>query len=341
MADRKLISIVVPVFNEAGNIHPFYDAVMVVLRQLSERYDYEFVFTDNHSEDSTFAELRELHETDPRVRVFRFSRNFGFQRSILTGYRRCRGDAAIQLDCDLQDPPELILEFVRHWEAGCRVVYGVRKKRQEGALVTLARKVFYRLINLLSEDPLPLDAGDFRLLDRRVLVHLTRLRDDKPYLRGTLATLGFEQKGVPYVRAARTHGESKFSFRDLMALALDGILSHSTVPLRIATYTGLVVSSVTFGGLVFYSVAAIFWDVSWPAGFATTTILILLSLSLNSLFLGIIGEYLGRIFHQVRGRPTSIVELSLDAETTRDAACGVDTDGTPGDAEHVETATTT
>jgi polyisoprenyl-phosphate glycosyltransferase len=309
---RKLISIVVPVFNEAGNVRRLHDGVLAALAPLQARYDVEFVFTDNHSTDTTFDELRALAAEDPRVRAFRFSRNFGFQRSIHMGYRLARGHAAVQIDCDLQDPPSVILEFVKAWEDGKKIVYGVRRKRKEGFLITFARRVFYRLIDTLSEDRLPHDAGDFRLVDRVVLDVLRGSHDHRPYLRGTLAVMGFTQVGVPYDREARRIGKSKFRLRDLVALALDGILSHSTVPLRMATYTGLIVSVVTFVGLIVYGAGRILFGKSWPPGFATTTTLILLSLGLNSLFLGVIGEYLGRIYHQVRKLPLAIIEEQVD-----------------------------
>jgi polyisoprenyl-phosphate glycosyltransferase len=309
---KKLLSIVVPVYNEQGNIDPLHTTVAAVMKRLEDRYDWELVFTDNRSVDRTWDEVVALAGKDSRVRAFRFSRNFGFQRSILTGYRKARGDAVVQIDCDLQDPPELILDFVREWEAGASVVYGVRRSRKEGFGITLLRRVFYRLIDWLSEDHLPHDAGDFRLVDRRALDVLCRIEDAKPYLRGTLATLGFVQKGIPYDRAARERGESKFKMRDLFALAFDGILSHSTVPLRVATYTGLIVSFVTFLAIVGYMLGKVLYGKDWPAGFATTTALILLSLSLNALFLGIIGEYVGRIYQQVRGRPTTIIDASVE-----------------------------
>lgn len=310
----KLLSIVVPVYNEEGNIFPLHAEVVRALAPLEGRYRLELVFTDNHSTDRTFEELSQLAARDPRVRVFRFSRNFGFQRSIFTGYLKARGDAVVQIDCDLQDPPELILRFVEAWEEGAAIVYGVRKKRVEGFLITLTRKVFYRLIDFLSEDKLPHDAGDFRLVDRRVLDILTRIHDQRPYLRGTLATLGFVQQGIEYDRSGRTHGESKFRLKDLFGLAMDGILAHSTVPLRVATYTGLVVSVLTFAAVLVYTLGRLFFGQQWPPGFATTTVLILLSLSLNAIFLGIIGEYVGRIYVQVRGRPISIIERAIDGD---------------------------
>lgn len=315
--EPPLVSIVAPVFNEQGNIFPLYDALRAVFDKVADRYRWELVFTDNHSTDNTFSELSQLAARDPRVRVFRFSRNFGFQRSIYTGYMQARGAVAVQIDCDLQDPPELILEFLREWENGHAIVYGVRRARQEGALITLTRKVFYRLIDFLSEDRLPLDAGDFRLVDRRVLDVLARIHDESPYLRGTLASVGFPQKGIPYDRAARTIGESKFSLADLFKLALDGILAQSTVPLRLATYTGLVVALLTLLGTVGFAAGRVFFGQDWPAGFAMTTVLILLSLSVNALFLGIVGEYVGRIYRQVRQRPLTIIETRIDASAAR------------------------
>jgi polyisoprenyl-phosphate glycosyltransferase len=309
---KKLVSIVVPVYNEEENVEPLYEAMKEVFDDVADRYDFEFVFTDNHSEDNTFGRLSRLAERDRRVRVIRFSRNFGFQRSIYTGYMQSRGDVAVQIDCDLQDPPSLIIEFLREWEAGFKVVYGIRKRRVEGFWITKARWVFYRLIDFLSEDDLPKDAGDFRLIDRCVINELGHICDSQPYLRGTLAAVGFAQKGIPYDRAGRKRGKSKFRPRDLFALALDGILSHSTVPLRVATYTGLVVSVVTFVVTGGYFVGRLVFGRDWPAGFATTTVLLLLSMSLNALFLGVIGEYIGRIYKEVRRRPTTIIEKTID-----------------------------
>ncbi len=313
MADarKKCISIVVPVFNEEDNVLSLYNTVTEVMSSLSDNYDYELIFTDNHSTDNTYDKMAQLATTDKRVRVYRFSRNFGYQRSIITGYLKARGDAAIQLDCDMQDPPHMIPEFVRQWDQGYKVVYGVRRFRKENWGITFLRKVFYRLINMLSDDHLPLDAGDFRLIDRCVLNELKNIDDSQPYLRGTIAAMGFRQIGIPYDRSERACGESKFSFSDLLGLAIDGILNHSIVPLRIATYTGLVVSTLTFFAMGIYAIGKFLLGQNWPAGFATTTVLLLLSISLNALFLGIIGEYLGRIYKQVKKRSLTIIEKQI------------------------------
>jgi dolichol-phosphate mannosyltransferase len=314
----KLLSIIVPAYNEEGNVEPLYHAVNRTLEQVADRYRWEFVFTDNCSTDRTFECIERLAVRDPRVRIYRFTRNFGFQRSILTGYRLARGDAAIQIDCDLQDPPELILDFVKLWEAGYKVVFGVRRTRPEPFFLRALRRIFYKLIAWLSNDDLPLDAGDFRLVDRCVLDLLHLYRDENPYLRGYIASLGYRQVGVSYARAKRERGESSFQFRSLVNLALDGIVSHSTLPLRLASFVGVSFSILAILAIVVYFVLWLVYDHAWPAGFATLAFLVLLSLALNAIFLGIIGEYLARVFSQVKPQPLSIVERFIDrAEPSR------------------------
>lgn len=307
----KLISFVVPVYNEQDNILPLYERVVGVMRALEGTYTFELLFTDNHSEDGSARILENLARSDPRVRALRFSRNFGYQRSILTGYLHARGACAIQLDCDLQDPPELVPRMLELWNAGNAVVYGIRRSRREGVAITVLRLAFYRLIDWLSEDDLPHDAGDFRLVDRRVLDELARYQDSHPYLRGTIAAMGFNQVGFEYDRSERERGETKFSFGSLMRLAIDGILNHSIIPLRLATFTGLAVSLITFLALIGYAVSKVFFAVTWPPGFATLAVLQLMGLSLNAMFLGIIGEYLGRVYQQVKTRPLTVIEREV------------------------------
>lgn len=309
-----LISIVIPVFNEELNVEPCYHEVRRVLLPLTPRYEFEFVFTDNHSTDTTWSRLKRLATADPQVRAIRFSKNFGYQRSIMAGYLATRGAAAIQLDCDLQDPPELMLRFLELWEAGNKVVYGVRASRKEAWHIHFLRKAFYRTINFLSEESIPLDAGDFRLVDRCIIEELRLVRDANPYLRGAIALMGFPQAEVIYHRQERQLGESKFSFGALVALAVDGILNHSIVPLRIASFFGFFSAIVTILAIGIYGVGKWLFAEEWPAGFATTTILLLFSICLNALFLGIIGEYLGRIFKQVKYNSLVIREETLNID---------------------------
>lgn len=310
---RKLISFAVPVFNEEANVRRLYDTVQAVMAPLAERYRWEYVFTDNHSTDRTFELLTELAAADPAVRVLRFSRNFGYQRSILTGYLHAHGDAVVQLDCDLQDPPELVPQMLRHWEAGHQVVFGVRRRRKEGFGITLMRKAYYRLIHTLSEQELPLDAGDFRLVDRRVVEELRKLDDATPYLRGAIATLGFRQTGFAYDRQAREAGESKFRLRDLVRLGLDGILNHSVVPLQLATYVGVIAAVLAALLVAVYVVARIVVGQEWPAGFTTLAVLVLVSTALNALFFGVMGEYVGRIYKQVKRGPLTVIEYAINS----------------------------
>jgi polyisoprenyl-phosphate glycosyltransferase len=311
-SERRLISFVVPVLNEEDNIPRLYETVEAVMQPLADRYDWEYVFTDNRSSDRSFAMLRQMSEADPRIRAYRFSRNFGYQNSILTGYRKARGDAAIQLDCDLQDPPSLIPQFLEQWEHGNQVVYGVRIGRKEGLGITLMRKAFYRVINWLSEDNLPLDAGDFRLVDRKVLDVLMNLQDTTPYLRGTIATMGFQQVGILYQRDARLAGESKFKFRQLMSLAIDGIIGHSIKPLRLATWVGISVFALTLALIGTYIGLRLFGGAELPAGFTTLVVLILVSQSMNAIFFGIFGEYLGRIYRQTKHLCHTVIDEATE-----------------------------
>lgn len=315
---RKLISIIVPVYNEEANVRNLYNRVNAALESVADRYDWEFVFTDNHSEDKTFDILEDLAAKDERIRAFRFSRNFGFQRSILTGYRLAHGDAAVQIDCDLQDPPEMIAEFLNFWERGHAVVYGVRRHRQENFILNGARRIFYKLIDALSDDHLPHDAGDFRLVDRRILDLLNEIDDQEPYLRGFVAGAGFDQIGIEYDRDVRTAGQSKFGFGELVKLALDGITQHSTVPLRAFTYLGMMVS---FGavGYACFAIGAWLFDVSseLPRGWSSLAVGVFFLGGIQLIGVGILGEYVGRTYKQVKKRPISVIEKSIDPSKPR------------------------
>jgi polyisoprenyl-phosphate glycosyltransferase len=329
---RKLISICVPVFNEQDNIVPFYDRMLPIIESFSDRFDFEIIFTDNHSEDATFERLASLSLNDKRVRVIRFSRNFGFQRSILANYLSARGAAAIQIDCDLQDPPELISAFIDKWQQGYMVVYGVRGQRpKESPLLFHTRRLFYRLIDAISEDRLPHDVGDFRLIDRRVLDQLRHLNDQQPYLRGLIAAMGFRQVGIPYDRAERERGMSKFNIWRLGGLALDGILHHSIMPLRLATGIGFLMCGLACVGGIYIVISRLVFNTEWPEGWTSIFVLVLFSIGLNALLLGIIGEYVGRIFKNVKMMPLVVVESVIDHQThpEKDEKIGSDLIRTP------------
>ena len=315
--DIKLISIVAPVYNEVKNIRPLYDEIVRVFDQLPERYDFEIVFTDNCSQDQSFEEIEALADKDCRVRGVRFARNFGFHRSVLTGYRAARGAAAIQVDADQQDPPALIPRFIELWEEGHDVVVGIRSKRHEARWLSRARTYFYRFLNAISEHPLLVNGGDFRLIDRTVLDQLNDIHDAEPYIRGIVSSLAARETGFTYERSTRTHGESKFPLSKLLRFAASGIIAHSTVPLRVATLLGLLASLGAALLGAFFIVSKLCFGQSWPSGFATLSVLILFGIGLNGLFLGVIGEYLARIYLQLQRRPNTVIRKSVNWHATQ------------------------
>jgi glycosyltransferase involved in cell wall biosynthesis len=311
-AERVLISIIIPVFNEENNVRLAYESVTEVFCTIEDKYQYEIIFTDNHSTDNTFNELQKIAKQDGRVRVVRYNRNYGFNKSLLTGYRLAKGACAIQLDCDLQDPPSLFPEFLRHWSKGSDVVVGLRKKREEGVVLQNMRKAFYRLLNRISEDNLVVDAGDFRLVDRSILDQLRDLYDANPYVRGLISSLATNIKGIPYNREIRLYDKSKFPFFKLVGLGISGIINHSTLPLRLASITGFIIAFLTLFMAGVYLVGRLIFELDWPSGFATQIIVTLFGISLNAIFLGIIGEYLRKIYQQSHQRPITIIEKSIN-----------------------------
>jgi polyisoprenyl-phosphate glycosyltransferase len=308
---KRLVTISIPVLNEADNVKPLLERLRAVAGSYP-RYDFEFLFTDNASTDATFERLAEEARSDDRIRVIRFTRNFGFQTSILTNYLNARGAAAIQIDADLQDPPELFGEFLAAWEKGYKVVYGIRRSRPENFALKSARKLFYRLLAGLSTAELPIDAGDFRLIDRAVIEDLRKVRDDAPYIRGTIAQLGYKQTGIPYDRTERKRGSSKFSLLALIRLAVDGVCSQSTKPLELITLIGFVFSLLSFSAALFYFAYYIFVVRKPPQGFTTLVILVLLSTSIQTAFIGMLGEYIGRIFRNTRSLPAPIIDQRIE-----------------------------
>ncbi|MFV0293377.1 MAG: glycosyltransferase family 2 protein [Paracoccus sp. (in: a-proteobacteria)] len=307
-----LISLLIPAYNEEDNVRSCHARIVSVLENLPD-YEAEIIFTDNHSTDRTFAILSEIAAKDPRVRVFRFSRNVGYQNSVMFAYKVARGECAIQLDCDLQDPPELIPQMLDLWRQGNQVVYGIRRKLPDGPVVAMLRRGFYWFIDRISPDDLPRNAGEFRLTDRRILDQIRSSEDRSPYMRGMISAMGFSQAGFEYDRAARVAGESKFPLRAMISLAVDGMVNHSLVPLRLASTVSLFVGLITFMILFGYLMGKLLFGQEWPPGFATLVILLLMSMTLNAMFLGILGEYVGRIFLQTKNINAPIVEATLNA----------------------------
>lgn len=312
--DRKLVSICVPLFNEVDNVAALYERLSDVAKSIEGRYDVEFMFSDNHSDDGTWESLCALAEKDRRVKAIRFARNYGFQRSIFLNILQAQGDAVMQLDADLQDPPEMLLQFLEYWERGYLVVYGVRKERAESGLSQLVRRAGYWFIDKLSEHPIPRDAGDFRLVDRQVVEALSGIKTPDLYLRGSIASLGVKSMGVEHKRSARNAGKSKFSPGKLFQLGLVAMMHHSVIPLRLAVLAGLGALGLSAAGTVYYLILRT-WNPDLPEGLASIHILVLFAIGLNSLFLGIVGEYLRKIFVILRGESRYLIESTLNLES--------------------------
>lgn len=308
---KPLVSISIPVLNESGNLANLYQRLVALGAKMESRCDLEFVFSDNHSDDTTWDMLTELAARDPRVRAIRFSKNYGFQRSILANYMHTRGDAVMQIDADLQDPPELLEAFFERWQEGFDVVYGVRRKRPESWLLNNFRRVGYWAIDKVSEHPIPRDVGDFRLIDRKVVDVLLKTKTANPYLRGMIAGIGFNQTGIAYDRDARVAGESKFNVNRLVRLGLTAVFNHSTVPLRAASFVGSLILAASLIGALYYVVLRIFHP-ELPPGLASIHILVLFGIGLNSFLLGIIGEYILRIYLVLRADPVAVIQQSLN-----------------------------
>ena len=308
---------------------PCYDEEPALLRELQRRVtdeasswsgEFEVVVVDDGSGPETRRALRELHERDARWKVVRLSRNYGHQAAVSAGLEYASGDAVMVMDADLQDPPELLTRFIEEWKEGHDVVYAVRARRKEGLAKRVAYRLFYRILDRISNTSIPLDSGDFGLMDRRVVDVLTSMPEQNRFVRGLRAWVGFDQTAVEYERDARQGGEPKYSFGHLVKLAIDGIFSFSVFPLRVATILGLTVSAIAFLGAVFTLLQRLFADafarigLGPVPGFATIVISILFIGGVQLVFLGVIGEYLGRVYDEVKRRPLWIVRDTLGIE---------------------------
>jgi len=299
------LSVIVPCLNEQEVICGTHQRLTAALE--SAPMEFEIIYVDDGSTDSTPESLRELQERDSRVRMVRFSRNFGHQIAITAGLEHASGDAVAIIDADLQDPPEVILEFLQKWMDGYDVVYGVRGERDgETAFKLWTAKAFYRVIGKLSETPIPLDTGDFRLMDRRVVEALLSMPERDRFVRGMVSWLGFSQIAVPYHRAARAAGTTKFSLFRMLRFATDGIVSFSISPLRLATWMGFAASG--FAILVMlYTLYERAFGTGVVRGWTSTMMAILFIGGVQLICLGIIGEYVGRIYGESKRRPLYIV----------------------------------
>ena len=309
---RPVYSIVAPVRNEEALVTEFYRRVVAALEPLGE--PFEIVLVNDGSTDRSPEILRQLHVADQRVKVINFSKNFGHQIAITAGIDYARGQAVVVIDSDLQDPPELILRLIEKWEQGFQVVYAVRAEREgETAFKRATASFFYQLIRRITNVDIPADAGDFRLMDRKVVDALKQMREQKRFMRGLSAWVGFEQTGVNYKRDARKAGETKYPLRKMIRLALDGITAFSYLPLQLATFLGFIIAALSLPALIAVIILRLAGSQAF-FGQASTLVAVLFLGGIQLISLGIIGEYVGRIYDEVKRRPLYIVadELGFD-----------------------------
>lgn len=311
-----LLSVIIPCFNEELVIREAHKRMVGVLGGLPD-LDYELIYVDDGSRDQTPQILGELQREHERVRVIRLSRNFGHQMAVTAGLENASGDAVVVIDADLQDPPEVITEMIERWRAGFHVAYGLRIERSgETRFKLWTAKTFYRLINRLSETEIPLDTGDFRLMDRKVVDVLLEMPERDRFLRGMISWIGFKQTPVEYRREPRFGGKSKYSLMKMVRFATDGILSFSIIPLKLAIWTGFAAIGLAFAGIILAVLERLYrlYDINIGRGWASIFIAVLFMGGVQLLTLGIIGEYLGRIYTEVKRRPLYVVQERLGFE---------------------------
>ena len=303
-------SVIIPAYNEEEVINFCYNELTKTMQSLEE--SYELIFVDDGSHDKTISILKKLSEEDKHIRIISFSRNYGHQIAITAGMDYSKGDAAIIIDADLQDPPSLIPEMIKKWREGFHVVYAKRIKRNgESVFKKITAKIYYRLLNNLTNIDIPVDTGDFRLVDRKIVNILKEdIREKNRYIRGLIAWVGFNQTYIEYERAERLAGETKYPLKKMVKFAIDGLTSFSYKPLKIATKIGFALSITAFIHLIYVVIEALFFYRTNP-GWASLMSVLLFSQGIILIILGIIGEYISRIFKEAKDRPLYIVQEAI------------------------------
>ncbi|MDP3732295.1 MAG: glycosyltransferase family 2 protein [Candidatus Omnitrophota bacterium] len=301
----KRLSVVIPMHNESGNIEELYNGLIKVQQHFAN--PFEMIFVNDGSTDSSLDIIKGLASSDKNIKIIDLSRNFGHQIAIKAGLSFALGDAAVVIDADLQDPPELIEKMVNKWQEGYQVVYAIRKNRKEGRLLRFLYAAFYRLLKIMSNTSIPLDAGDFCLLDKSIVKILSSMPETDPFIRGLRSWAGYKQIGVEYDRQERYSGKAKYTFWKLLKLALDGIVSFSDIPLKIAAISGFVVSFFSF-----LLIIVLFIKRLPISGTTTIAVLILFLGGVQLISIGILGEYIGRIYEQSKRRPLFLVKETVN-----------------------------
>ena len=306
MGDQPRYSIVSPIYNEAGNIRLLYERVTQVMNSTGE--DWEFIMINDGSRDNSLHIMEELSHTDSRIRLVNLARNFGHQTAVTAGMDFASGQAVILMDADLQDPPEVILDLIEQWKAGYEVVYAVREDRKgESWFKKFTAKIFYRVLYRITDVNIPLDTGDFRLMDEKVVGVLRQMREHNRFIRGMTSWVGFKQIGVGYVREARHSGETKYPLGKMIRLSLDAVTGFSFFPLRIMIYFSLIMGILAILTVIVVALLRITQGEEFFGGQATTIVLMLLIGSFQLFFLFVMGQYVARIYDETRGRPLYII----------------------------------
>ena len=307
--ERPCLSVIIPIFNEEQVLEALYQRLTGIAAELD--VTYEFVFVNDGSRDRSLGLLKSLASRDPHVRILDFSRNFGHQVAITAGMDYAQGEAVVVIDADLQDPPELIARMLEKWREGFDVVYAVREKREGDTLFKRATAaLFYRLLKRITNVDIPLDTGDFRLMSRRAIEAMKLFRERNRFVRGLVSWIGFRQTGVHFVRAERYAGETKYPLKKMLRFAVDGIVSFSFIPLQLATIFGFIASAMSFAGILWVIYLRLFTEAT-ITGWASLMVIMLFLGGVQLLTLGIVGEYIGRIYDEVKRRPLYLVQEAL------------------------------
>jgi len=303
------LSIVIPVYNEENNIRPLLDELFPVIK----KYSYEIIFVDDGSTDKTASLIKKAGQKNQQIKLISFYRNFGHQMALMAGYELCRGDAVVSIDADLQDPPEIIDEMIKKWQKGAQVIYAKRNERHGESFFKLwTASLFYKLINFLSDTPIPNEVGDFRLLDKSVVEYLKKLKEKPNFLRGLVAWPGFLTDYVYFKRNKRFSGVTHYGFFKMVNFALDGIMSFSTKPLRLATYFGFFSGILGFLGIIYKLIEKLLYPQQFTVGWTGLFTAVMFLGGIQLITIGIIGEYIGKIYQEIQSRPNYFIKEKIN-----------------------------
>lgn len=316
MASKKLITILIPAYNEQEVVAPLMERLDSLART-NDDYDWEFLFINDGSRDETYPILKDFARIDRRISLINLSRNFGKETAMLAGFDYARGDAVVVIDADLQDPPELIPRMINYWQKGYDDVFARRRNRAgESWVKKSTSRWYYRILQNSTNIPIQVDTGDFRLLSRRFVDALRQFRESERYTKGMYSWVGLKKKEILYDRDPRAAGQSKWNYRKLTNLAIDGITSFTTAPLRLSTIIGSVISLIAFIYILYLIIRPLF-GIDTGAGYSSTMAVILFLGGIQLLSLGIIGEYIGRIFNETKHRPLYFVDEYHEADSSK------------------------